>query len=439
MRERAWYRNGRTWRRLLSGIISAAVLFYGLCYALTFYAAEIFNRVAEERDLFPGTVTTARIRADLFGNVEADGVRWTADDGTLLADAPSVRFHVKPWDVVTGRIGTSSITEVTLEKAYVHLFFDDAMRLRYIKPDGRARQAQGLEPIRLTGPDGNRLFDCRAVLRDGVIEAEAPGRQFRMEHVNLKVDADTDRQMRVDLLSGRFTGTIAADRMVMHGTVDFTGDGPACDLALSVTGCRPSALGAGIDIDDPVSVSARVKGPAARPVITGTLDIPELNVTALRFTELTGDFHYEAGLLSVEAVKGKVFGGTVEGTGRFDLDERSYGADIQGHRLRGGTAAKDSGLRCEVELDLHLRGERGRPPEAWGSFLSGPGQYRFLPFQKISGAFEREGGTVTIRDVVISLALGDVTTDAFTIQDGRVRLGPVYLMDSLSGTAERVY
>lgn len=110
--------------------------------------------MAEERDLFPGTVTTARIRADLFGNVEADSVRWTADDGTLLADAPSVRFHVKPWDVVTGRIGTSSITEVTLEKAYVHLFFDDAMRLRYIKPDGRARQAQGLEPIRLTGRTG---------------------------------------------------------------------------------------------------------------------------------------------------------------------------------------------------------------------------------------------------------------------------------------------
>lgn len=196
-----------------------------------------------------------------------------------------------------------------------------------------------------------------------MIEAEAPGRQFRMEHVNLKVDADTDRQMRVDLLSGRFAGTIAADRMVMHGTVDFTGDGPACDLALSVTGCRPSALGAGIDIDDPVSVSARVKGPAARPVITGTLDIPELNVTALLFTELTGDFHYEAGLLSVEAVKGKVFGGTVEGTGRFDLDKRSYGADIQGtasaaarrRRIRGSDARWSWTCICGASGDARPR------------------------------------------------------------------------------------
>lgn len=434
---------GRHRRGLARGLalcLAAAVLFYGLCYALSFRAAEIFNRAAEERDLFPGTVTAERISADFLGRVEAEGIRWTADDGTLLADVPRVRFRVKPWDVVTGRIGTMSVTEIAMEKAYVHLFFDEAMRPLYIKPDGAAWRAAGHAPIRLTGADGNRLFDCRVDFRDGTIEAESPDRHFRMEHVDLRLHADTDRELRLGLLAGPFGGTVAADQLALHGMVDFRGDEPACDMALSIKGCRPSSLGAGLDIDDPVSLGARVTGPLSRPVIEGTLDIPKLRIPALRFTGMTGDFHYEDGQINITGVKGEVFGGTVEGSGHFDLDRGSYEADIRGHALQGSIVARDLGLRCEVELDLHLRDRGGgAEPEAYGSFTSGAGKYHLIPFEKISGAFGREGGVITFRDVVISLAMGDVTTDAFEIRRGRLHLGPIYLQDAVSGQSERVY
>lgn len=65
--------------------------------------------------------------------------------------------------------------------------------------------------------------------------------------------------------------------------------------------------------------------------------------------------------------------------------------------------------------------------EVYGSFFSGPGQYHFLPFQKISGSFAQTGKTLDFRDVIISLAMGDVTTDAFSIVDGKVHLGSIYL------------
>lgn len=424
----------------LAAFLAAAVLFYGLCWYLSFRAAEIFNRAAEERDLFPGTVTAERISADFLGRVEAEGIRWTADDGTLLADIPQVRFRVKPWDVVTGRIGTMSVTEIAMEKAYVHLFFDEAMRPLYIKPDGDAWRAAGHAPIRLTGADGNRLFDCRVDFRDGTIEAESPDRHFRMEHVDLRFHADTDRELRLGLLAGPFGGTVAADQLALHGTVDFRGQEPVCDMALSIKGCRPSSLGAGLDIDDSVSLGARVTGPLSRPVIEGTLDIPKLRIPALRFTGMTGDFHYEDGQIGITGVKGEVFGGTVEGSGHFDLDRRSYEADIRGHALQGSIAARDLGLRCEVELDLHLRDRGGgAETEAYGSFVSGAGKYHLIPFEKITGTFGREGGTITFRDVVISLAMGDVTTDAFEIRRGRLHLGPIYLQDAVSGQSERVY
>lgn len=432
-------RHRRGLARGLAAFLAAAVLFYGLCWFLSFRAAEIFNRAAEERDLFPGTVTAERISADFLGRVEAEGIRWTADDGTLLADIPRVRFRVKPWDVVTGHIGTMSVTEIAMEKAYVHLFFDEAMRPLHIKPDGDAWRAAGHAPIRLTGADGNRLFDCRVDFRDGTIEAESPDRHFRMEHVDLRLRADTDRELRLGLLAGPFGGTVAADQLALHGTVDFRGGEPACDMALSIKGCRPSSLGAGVDIDDPVSADARVSGRIARPVIEGTLSIPVLDLPALHFTEVSGDFRYEDGTLAVTGVKGGVYGGTVEGSGRFDLDRKSYEADLKGHRLRGGAAAKDLGLRCEVELDLHMRGGGGAAQEAYGSFVSGAGKYHLLPFDRIAGTFDKSGGTIVFRDVVISIAMGDVRTDAFSIGDGRLRLGPVYLEDALSGRTERVY
>lgn len=432
-------RHRRGLARGLAAFLAAAVLFYGLCWFLSFRAAEIFNRAAEERDLFPGTVTAERISADFLGRVEAEGIRWTADDGTLLADIPRVRFRVKPWDVVTGHIGTMSVTEIAMEKAYVHLFFDEAMRPLHIKPDGDAWRAAGHAPIRLTGADGNRLFDCRVDFRDGTIEAESPDRHFRMEHVDLRLRADTDRELRLGLLAGPFGGTVAADQLALHGTVDFRGGEPACDMALSIKGCRPSSLGAGVDIDDPVSADARVSGRIARPVIEGTLSIPVLDLPALHFTEVSGDFRYEDGTLAVTGVKGGVYGGTVEGSGRFDLDRKAYEADLKGHRLRGGAAAKDLGLRCEVELDLHMRGGGGAAQEAYGSFVSGAGKYHLLPFDRIAGTFDKSGGTIVFRDVVISIAMGDVRTDAFSIGDGRLRLGPVYLEDALSGRTERVY
>lgn len=426
--------------RALLVLCIAAALFFACCWYLSFRAAEVFSRVAAERDLFPGTVTVEQLYADPLGRVKARNVRWTGDDGTLLADIPQAKFRVKPWDVVTGRVGTMSVTEISMDRAYLHLFFDDRMRIRYVKPGRAERRAEGKEPIRLTGLAGNHLFQCRVSLRDAVVEAETPDRNFRMEHVNLRLLADTKTRMAVDLLAGPFGGTVAADRLALHGAVDFTDRRPSCDMALSISGCRPSSLGAGVDIDDPVSVSARVSGRIARPVIEGTLDIPVLDVTALHFTDVTGNFHYEDGQLAVTDVAGEVYGGTVEGSGHFDLDRKSYEADLRGYRLRGGVAAKDLGLRCEVELDLHMRGAGGgASQEVYGSFVSGAGKYHFLPFDKIAGTFDKAGGTLTFRDVVISIAMGDVRTDAFSIADGRVRLGPVYLQDALSGRTERVY
>lgn len=67
-------------------LIAAAVL-YGLCFYMSYKAADIFNQVVAERQLFPGTVTVERLTATPGGTVSFEvrawygtmkmGIRWS--------------------------------------------------------------------------------------------------------------------------------------------------------------------------------------------------------------------------------------------------------------------------------------------------------------------------------------------------------------------------
>ncbi len=426
----------RRLRYVIAAILAAALLFYGACWLLTFKAADIFNDTAAERDIFPGRVTAGRISADLLGRVHIENLHWTGEEGQVLADIPSLQISIKPWDILTGHIGTMSVTEVRMTGAYVHLLFDDQMRLLYVKPEKGGKK----EAIHLTGAMGNRPFQCALHFQNGTIQVDAPGRDFQMTGVDLKVKADTKQYMDLDLLTGPFTGTVQAQQLVLKGRVDFTREEPQYRMTLAVTGCDPSSLDPGMGISDPASVYGTIRGDLRRPVIDGTLEMKTLTMPALPFENVKGKFHYEGGILIASQVTADVFGGRALGEGQFHLGTKAYEAHLQGQGLQGGMAARDFQLRCDVDLDLHMASAgRGAPQEVWGSFLSGSGRYHMLPFSKISGSFDRSGGTLRFRDVVISLAMGDVTTDALSIRHGRVTIGPVYLREALSGETSRIH
>lgn len=433
-----WLGNWRRWLwRTLVILLLGAILFYGICYMLTFQAATIFNRVAAERQLFPGTVTVERLSADFLGGVSFENLCWVSEEGVLLADIPEGRFAVKPWDIVTGHIGTMTVKSLEINRGYVHLFFDDHMHLRYIKP--RRGETGPDAPIRITGASGNRRFDCEVVVNDSVIEAESPDRHFKMEHVNLKLRANTVKRLDLDLSAGPFSGTVGAGAIRMGGNVDLSSSEPVYDLFLAVKDLRPKTLGVGVDIDDPVSAEARIAGKLPRPLIDGTLAMKELHLPGLVFSDVAGRFHYEDGKLDAPRVTAHAFGGDVKASGQFDLDGKSYEAVIHGEGLHGGMAAHDIGLRCEVTLDLSMK--KAGPyaeQELSGRFVSGEGRYHVLPFKKISGTFDRRDGILSFHDVVISLSMGDITTDALQIAHGKVRLGPLYLRDAVSGEKEQL-
>lgn len=249
-----------------------------------------------------------------------------------------------------------------------------------------------------------------------------------MNDVDLSADIHTKGKTAINLQAGPFSGTVAAKSLRIRGSIDFAPETPQYDLFLLLTDCNPKSLGAGLDIDDPATVSADIKGPLDKPVIDGILTMDKLDITTLVFTDVKGQVHYEKGLLDIRDVTAGVFGGSMKGRGQVNLDDKSYTADIVGTQLQGSIAAHDLFLRCDVDLNLHMEENRTTGTKAvYGDFWSGPGRYHGLPFRGISGSFAQDGKDLHFQDVVVSMFFGDVSTDALSIVDGKVHMGTIHV------------
>jgi hypothetical protein len=114
---------------LAAGAVIFILAFYGICYLASLKAAEIFNLVMAKQQVLQGSLTVERLSANLFGQVSFDGLVWQGPDGQEIANIPSGKFKVKPWDVVTQNLSTTSITYLELNEATVLLQFDNQMKL----------------------------------------------------------------------------------------------------------------------------------------------------------------------------------------------------------------------------------------------------------------------------------------------------------------------
>lgn len=132
-------------------LVLAAAL-YGLCFYMSYKAADIFNKTVAERQLFPGTVTVERLTATPGGTVSFENLLWVDEDGKKLVEVPDGEFTVKISDILTGRIGTQTLETVTLNNAYLHLIFNDKMELQHIKSNSGDGTKRIRASLSLPGP-----------------------------------------------------------------------------------------------------------------------------------------------------------------------------------------------------------------------------------------------------------------------------------------------
>ena len=276
-----------------------------------------------------------------------------------------------------------------------------------------------------------KKLKLRLNFHDGGVEVFYRERHYVMSHVQMAVDLDTAKQMSLDMSIGGFGGTMIGDAIALNGTVDFTeAPEPACNMALVLYQVDPSSLGFGMNIHDKMTLSTYFTGPVSRPIGTGTIEMDELHIPGLDFANVEGKVYYENSLLQFTDVTADVYKGKLTARGDYDLDTRFYNLYGHGEDLQTEAALPKSGLHTQVDLDLEIHSEgSAKSTVSSGAFVSGPGRYHLLPFDRLSGKVTDAGGDLHFYDAVINLPGFTVSTDAFHIQHGKLSLNPIKLTD----------
>lgn len=427
-------------------------------------AAQIFNYAMANQDMLRGTITVERLISDITGHVYFTGLEWKDREGNPILEIPSGDFRVNVWDVLTRDFKSTTIRELTVNQPSVSVHLSDDMKVDFVRPspdmdqlkkepedwrekvnlatlDARERREVGQwrrehhqQKVQSDWHNFNaagKHLKLRLNVHDGGVEVFYRERHYVMSHVQMAVDLDTAKQMSLDMSIGGFGGTMIGDAIALNGTVDFTeAPEPACNMALVLYQVDPSSLGFGMNIHDKMTLSTYFTGPVSHPIGTGKVEMDELHIPGLDFANVEGKVYYENSLLQFTDVTADVYKGKLTARGDYDLDTRFYNLYGHGEAMQTEEALPKSGLHTRVDLDLEIHSEgSAKSTVSSGSFVSGPGRYRLLPFDSLSGKVTDAGGDLHFYDAVINLPGFTVSTDAFHIQHGKLSLNPIKLTD----------
>lgn len=425
---------------LLTSIIILGGIFLFLCELASRQAAQIFNKIMDEQQVLAGSVTAEKLSADLWGNIYFTNIVWLAPDGEILVDVPQGRMKVNTWDIIRKKPSFSTIEELELENAFIHIGFDENMHVDVLK---RPNEKKDKDIKKLANSNDknlklpNKIPDIKLIFKDTILSSVYQKRKFILNSVNGYLQTKNNKVLSIHLAAGRFGGSMVGDGFNIDGDVQLR-DNQSIKMNLGLYNVVPSSLGLS-NANDPMTITGEVKGSVLQPIIDGVVDLKELNLPGLIFTKINGNYHYANGLISLENVTGSVYGGTVEAYGLYHFDNHHYKIDAKGKDLIAAIAAKNSMVNCEVDLNIKFRnlGRNGNNL-VYGDFTSGKGTYMLVPFKSISGKFSNQGKEIAFTDVVIETDLGKIESNVFRIINGKLHLNEIFFVDD-NGKRIKVY
>lgn len=434
--------------------------FFLLLELYSLSAAWLFNKAMEDQDLLSGTITAEHILASPFGYVYFEGLEWKDPEGKRILYIPDGEFTVDILDTLLQRFSSTSIERLELNRAKLSIRLNEDMSVDFVrspapraqpekKPKLKARDEDKTEAQILAEAEEKRQrerqqaeqewknfnhsgewLDLHILLDNCMLEVFYRERHYLLEAVRLHMDLDSKDKMKLKLATGPFGGTMIGSGIFVEGIIDFKKTVPQCDLMMLIDAVDPSSLGFGMDVHDPLSMAVHFEGEVTRPVGKGTLHFDRLRIPALDFSNVDGEIDYEDAMINFTDVHADVYGGKLAAEGWYNLDTRYYYITGHGENLRAKKALPDAGLRCFVVLDISVESKGSVSRTSYGgSFVSSKGRYRWLPFKSLSGQFHNLGKKLDFYDVKIDFGGTVATTDAFTIDNGKLKLNPIRVTD----------
>lgn len=450
---------------VLGTLAALALIVFLALEALSYGAATIFNEVAAHQDMLRGSVRVEKLFAHINGHVRFEGLVWSDEAGNPVLIVPEGSFYVKPLDVLTGRLSSRSLTRLELTDAAISLRIrkDDTGRPRLdfvtpsaeffalmakeapqkkrkgppLSPEERKARAERARAAQLTAQIANfnregRRLDLDLVLKHCKVEVLYEKRHYLLGGAQLTAALHSEGVSQIDFSTGGFGGTMVGRGISLKGTIDARQKPvPEVSLALLASEVDPSSLGFGLNIHDKMTLTAHFTGPVTHPDGTGTVSLPELNLPGLSFTNVEGRVTYQGARLDFTDVTASVYGGSFAARGTYDLDARTYHLEGHGENLSAAKALPGKHLKCLVALDIAIDSAgSARETVTSGSFVSGPGRYHLIVFDKLSGRFTDRYHDLQFYDADIEMAGGHIKTDTFRIKDKKLTLAPIEVYDA---------
>ena len=451
-------------------ILALPILILLALEILSMSAAAVFNYAMERQNMLLGSVTAEKISADITGQVEFTNLEWKDMNGRQIIYIPDGSFRVRLYDILTKNFKSTTVQELTINDANISLRLDDDMRLDFVghSPDfeaakdemktnnsewekkikkppeskseeemiaaGEARRAKQKRQIEEGWQNFNRngqKIKLKLEMNQCQVEVFFKERHYLFGNVNIDADVDTSRAAMLAAHTGVFGGTMIGRGFSLRGSVNFAdADVPTCNFYMALYNVNPSSLGFGLKIDDAMTLKCRFEGEVSHPVGRGTVQMDELHLPGLDFSNVMGKIAYKDSMLLFEDVTANVYGGELKARGDYNMDTRYYNLYGHGEKLKAKKALKKSHLSCDVALDLTIKSKgNARNTVSYGEFASGEGRYGWIPFKEIKGKFNNAYRDLQFSDVAIDLGGHYITTDAFSIKDGKLTLAPIKLTD----------
>ena len=421
----------------------------------------IFDYAMQNQDMLSGTITVEKLAASPTGSVWFQGLEWKDIEGKRILFVPDGSFRVDIFDVLTKDLSSLTIEELTLNRAAISLRFNEDMSVDFVRTPSRQERAQARkqtlkardedkteEQLLAEGEAKRRAqrerieqdwtnfnhegkpLNLHIYLNDCRVEVFYRERHYLLESVRFHMDCDSTDDTYIKLATGPFGGTMVGGGIFLEGKIDFEDVVPDCNIAVIVDAVDPSSLGFGMDLHDPLSMNIRLEGKISNPVGRGELHLDKLRIPGLYFTDVNGYIFYKDAMMRFADVRAKVFDGTLNAAGWYNLDTRYYFIGGHGQQLSAKKALPKDKLQCFVDLDINVDSKGSVKKTAYsGRFVSGEGNYSWIPFRSIRGRFHNLDKKLDFYDVKIDFGGLIAKTDALSLNRGHLTFLPIHVTD----------
>lgn len=197
---------------------------------------------------------------------------------------------------------------------------------------------------------------------------------------------------------------ISGQRTKGKGTILLAADKQTLDFSLTLPDVNPAAFFSGLSAQRPVSAAVTITGPLTQPIVSGSFQIPQVTMSGMSVSGISGSLRYENGHLSLQQVRGVAYQGELSLSGDVSTANESYELAASGSGMNS-SALTDKDVQGPLDFTGRVSG-KGESAITKGSFVIRNGKAYGLSFQTLTGNFVRRGETTDISNIVMKTALG---------------------------------